>query len=353
VNFGDLLASEQRWWRPDNGALILWKSRDELLQKLRPAGDGLPRDRSELHPAEVWLRLLGLDILVRCTHPETARQVGAYFSSASLPTPVRSPDCVVECDWPQAGRYLFRARPAMAPELLEGVRVQFPGDPRPLPWRGHQPPIPPIGSAILRDRFIGLHAAACMHPSGKVVVFAGDRRSGKTTTAVHLTTRYGWTLLTDETVFLARRTRIIEPFARSIGLAARIDQAANRPPEKLFVPAEEVVSRIAGEPAVASHLVLLEPDAGSGPPRLEPIRPTEALTALLPHHLDVGTSADESLVTLMQFTENCPAALFRYPAPEDLLALPALLQDTWSLTAERDETLRSPDSLFHAEMDLA
>jgi hypothetical protein len=136
-------------------------------------------------------------------------------------------------------------------------------------------------------------------------------------------------------------------------LAARIDQAANRPPEKLFVPAGEVIPRIAGEPAAASHLVLLEPDAGSDLPRLEPIRPTEALIALLPHHLDVGTSADESLVTLMQFTESCPAVLFRYPAPEDLLALPALLQDTWSLSAKRDETLRSPDSLFHAEMDLA
>jgi hypothetical protein len=310
-------------------------------------GEGLPPQLLAGGGHRVWLRLLGLDILVRCAHEATARDIGRYFAeSARVAAPSRSPDCIVECDWPAAGRYLFRARPEHLPQTLEGVRVQLPGDPAPVPWRSHQPPVPPVGSRILAGRFVGLHAAAAAHPSGQVVLFAGERRSGKTTTAMQLTRGYGWTLLTDETVFLLRRTRVVEPFPRSVGLAARIDQESGRMVSKTFVPVDDVIRRVATEPAQATHLVILEPDPSCGEPALEIVRPSDALAHLLPHHLDVGTSADESFVTLLQLTGKCPSAVFRYREPAQLLGLPQAMEKAWRIPAVREEGPAAHDTLF-------
>jgi hypothetical protein len=185
-----------------------------------------------------------------------------------------------------------------------------------------------------------------VHPSGKVVIFAGDRRAGKTTTALNLTRRYGWRLLTDELVFLVRRTPVIEPFPRSIGVAARIDQESGSMVEKVFVPVNTMISEVATEQALASHIVILEPGSSTGRPVLETVAPSAALTSLLPHHIDVGSSADESFVTLLQLTERCPAAVFRYQHPADLLALPRTLEESWGIAAIRNHDQPGDDTLF-------
>jgi hypothetical protein len=333
-----LLAMGQRFARPDDGPLLLWNSHQEMLQQVRATGDGLPAQLHSQDKHELWLRLLGVDILVRCVHETAANQIGQYFARSVRIRPLRSPDCIVECDWPEAGRYLFRARPRHLPEILDGVRFQISGDPQPLPWRSHHPPIPPIGSRILMDRFAGLHAAAAVHPEGAVVIFAGERKSGKSTTALNLTRRYGWSLLTDETVFLLRRTQVVEPFPRSIGVAAQIDHQSGTPVSKDFVPVDDVIKRVATEPALATRVVILEPDGSVSDPELAVVPPSTALAHLLPHNLDVGISADESFVTMLQLTEKCPAAIYRYREPVDLLRLPRELEHTWRIPAFPDAT---------------
>ena len=344
-----LLAAQQRCARPDDGPLLLWQPREEVLKRVRAEGTGLPKALLGPEPGSVWLRLLGLDILVRCLHERTAYEIGQYFSESIQIAPNRSPDCIVECDWPTASRYLFRARPDSAPEELEGIRVQLPGDLGPLPWRSRQPPIPPLGSRILADRFVCLHAAALTHPTGETFLFIGERRSGKTTSSLHLTRRYGWTLLTDEAVFLLRRTRVVEPFPRSIGVAARIDQESGEMLDKAFVPANDLVPRIAKEPAFASYIVVLEPDPACGEPQFEILPASDALVHVLPHQIDVGTSADESFVTLLQLTEHCPSAVYRYKDPADLLALPQAIEKFWHLSSIRDGDPVRPDTLFQLD----
>jgi hypothetical protein len=102
--------------------------------------------------------------------------------------------------------------------------------------------------------------------------------------------------------------------------------------DKAFVPANDLVPRIAKEPAFASYIVVLEPDPACGEPQI-----------------DVGTSADESFVTLLQLTEHCPSAVYRYKDPADLLALPQAIEKFWHLSSIRDGDPVRPDTLFQLD----
>ena len=56
--------------------------------------------------------------------------------------------------------------------------------------------------------------------------------------------------------------------------------------DKAFVPANDLVPRIAKEPAFASYIVVLEPDPACGEPQFEILPASDALVHVLPHQID-------------------------------------------------------------------
>lgn len=116
--------------------------------------------------------------------------------------------------------------------------------------------------------------------------------------------------------------------------------------EKAFVPVNDLVPRIASEPAFASYLVVLEPNQECSEPQFQILPASDALVHILPHQIDVGTSADESFVTLLQLAEHCPSAVYRYKDPADLFDLPQAIERYWHLSSIRDGDPVRPDTLF-------
>jgi hypothetical protein len=272
-------------------------------------------------PYHLTLSLLGASILVRCKYSACAEGIAAHFSPAVC-EPWTTPDIIVDCDWESAGRYLFRARNHVIAEPLTGVRVHCPGSPGSSDWPYTSPPIPPLVLEPFCNRFIGLHGAAAVAPEGSCLLLLGERESGKTTVALDLVNEHGWELLTDETVFIHRRSRLVEPFAHAVGLwDSRIKVAT-----KAAVPAVEACRAIASQPALVTHVVCLEHMGGQTHPGLTPITSSQAFRTFLNHHLDAGCRADEAMVSLVQLARAVPAAVFAHGGYADLRrAVPDLI----------------------------
>jgi len=262
-------------------------------------------------PYQATLSLLGSYILVRCRHKACLEGITEYFSTALCETWCTA-DIVIDCQWEKAERYLFRARPVEDPiEHLAGVRVHMFGRLALEDWPYKEPPLPPFLLEPFVNRFVGLHAAAVEAPNGKGLVVVGNQGSGKTTISVDITNNYGCHILTDETTFIHRRTRFVEPFVGPIGLR-------DKNSSKRIVPASKVCQRIAMKPVSITHLVFLEAaDIQRG--ELLPIDANTTFRFLLKHHLNVGCTIDEAVVTLLQLSRSVSSALFRYGAYKDLL----------------------------------
>jgi len=267
---------------------------------------------------EVNLELLGTQILIRCAHEACAREIQSYFRPC-LRSAWRTPDLLVECHWEEAGKFLFRSRPEDGPPVLEGVRVGRFGEPSTTPWRSYDAPIPPLSEPPLRDRFIALHAASVASPAGGGIVVLGQRRAGKTSLALQLVNSHGGSLLTDETTFIHRRSRIVEPFPRAI-------LQWNNGEPKLARPADEVCQRVSLEPMIIRHLVLLEASPDASAPRLVQEPRDVVLKRLLQHALRAGSSLDETMVTLAGLVKEVPAVTIFHGGYSQLLqCIPELL----------------------------
>lgn len=261
------------------------------------------------YPHSLSLELLGACLLVRCRHAVCLDGIRRQFSAA-VGTVFSTPDVIVDCEWEQADRHLFRARPSSsAGQPLLGVAIMLPGSERSRPWRFASPPLPPLAVPPFRDRFVGLHAAAVVLPEGGAVVLAGERGTGKSTAALSLVNEFGCSLLTDETVFIHRRTILVEPFAQAIG----VWQAG----KKVTVAAVDVCERIVDVSAPIIGVMVLDRQADTKP-GLRPISPAGALRELLRHHLDVGATADEAMVTLVRLAQSVPALRFHWAEPAQL-----------------------------------
>ena len=270
----------------------------------------VPVGPGDAFPYSATFRLLGARILVRTSHPRCLAGVGDQFSAARE-DPWTTPDQIVECSWPEAERYLFRSRPAgEAATPLRGVRVLTPGGPS-AEWTGPDPPLPAFRLPPIQGRFAGLHAAAVRLPAGGVLV-AGARGSGKSTVAVDLVNRHGGEFLTDETVFLHRRTAVVEPYAGAVGVweAGRL---------KHRVPAVDACRSVARGPGEMAALVVLHPGEPAG---LRDLDAGGAFREILAHHVDVGAQADEAMTTLAGLAHRLPAASAGWSSYADLLALP-------------------------------
>lgn len=284
---------------------------------LRPTRDRLPHATS--------FALLGGHVLVRTRHADCMAGIEAQFSAARI-EPWTTPDHIVECTWREAGRYLFRSRPSPPGGVgpLAGVRVLAFNPDGPLAgggdatvpeWPFADPPLPAFRLPPFRDRFVGLHAAAVVLPAGGVVI-VGARGAGKSTTAIELVNSYGGMLLTDETVFLHRRTAIVEPFACCVGTweHGRL---------KHRLPAVEVCARVAVRPTTIDTVLVLRQE-GNGV-AVQPLDAGDAFQAMLNHHVDVGSDPDEAMTTLAMLARQIPVATVHWGSYADLRAVPGAI----------------------------
>lgn len=264
-------------------------------------------------PYSFTLGLLGGTILIRCKHHHCAEEIARFYASVTIDAWC-TPDVIVDCDWSELGPYLFRARPEDKPGPLKGVRVHVPGQLYPTEWEFSHPPVPPFAIDPFRQRFLGIHAAAVTTVEGRALLVVGGKSSGKTTVALGMVDQYGCQLLTDETVCIHRRTALVEPFPRPMGVIRRDEEKL----EKVPTPAHEACRSIAREPAQATHIICLEKLPGTATSSFDELSPAQAFRALTRHQLNTGCCADEAMVTLAQLARRLPTAVFRYCSYNEL-----------------------------------
>lgn len=262
------------------------------------------------------LSLLGCQILIRCKYKQCFQEIMEMFSPVATTTWGTS-DVVIDCNWKAAGRYLFRTRPADS-KPLNGVRVHTKGKIATDDWSYLDPPIPPFVIDPFRERFVAFHAGSVQTPDGKCIIVLGNRGSGKTTTTLALVNSYQCSLLTDETVFLHKRTRLIEPFPRSVHLR----DTDNNSLKKIGVAADKACKLVAHQASLATHMIFLKPNEEVQAGELLKLSSAETMENLLQHHLYAGCSPDESMVTLTQLARELSSFAYRYHTFKDLLLLP-------------------------------
>ncbi|MDF2577355.1 MAG: hypothetical protein K0S74_839 [Chlamydiales bacterium] len=276
-------------------------------------------------PYEESFMMLGAHILFRGLHRRCVDEVSDFFSPFVI-EPWCMPDIIIECDWPEIGRYLFRARPAEDKGPLNGVWVHTHQNLSSEEWNMTDPPFPPFKLAPLSNRFIGLHAAAVQMPDGDCLVIAGHQKAGKTTTALSLVNKYGGSLLTDEVVLIHRRTTIVEPFLRAV----YVWNTAVQNSEKILTPANIACQKVSLLPCRMTKLIFLAPNIETTPEQtLTPMQPSDIFQELIQHHLDWGSTKDEAFVTLFQLAKNINAFKFSYQGYEILQDRIPLMLDTY------------------------
>lgn len=284
-------------------------------------------------PHRLTLCLLGGYVLVRCRYAECRDGIADYFSCAVVERPWRTPDVIVDCTWSAAGRYLFRARPQDHPDpRLQGVRVHVKGVVAAEDWTSRQAPLPPLSVDPFVDRFVALHAGAVTTPDGGALALVGDKGAGKTTTTVDLVNNHRCALITDEATFLHRRTRLVEPFPRSVGVAEHYDRATGQLMKRPR-PADEVCANVEQQPVRLDRVAFLQPSSDVSGVSVEPVSASTALRLLLANQFDVSATADEGLVTLMHLAKSTDTLIVRYGTYEDLCKVGALLLSSGNLRA--------------------
>lgn len=153
---------------------------------------------------------LGCEVTMRFRHAECAAQAAELFDPLLMPS-WRSPDLLIECDWPSMRRDFIRSR-TLGQTDLPGVRIFSEEHPNGSRWSSLLPPFPPVSLVPFRDRFVRLHAAGVVNPKGEGIAILGESGLGKTTIAFQLVQQYGYTLITDEDLFRYRRSCVAEPF---------------------------------------------------------------------------------------------------------------------------------------------
>lgn len=212
-------------------------------------------------------------------------------------------------------RYLHRERPAELEGIpLGGVKYARRGDPTCRDWTSRLPPLVPFHHPANVGRFVGLHAA-CLNIEGLgSIVFPGARGTGKSTVSALLCRNHSAAMLTDESTFLHRRTRIAEPLALAMGIHTH---GPDHPKE--LVAAKRMCATISLTPEpVASICFLARSDSESSVSRVSQV---EALRTLFSHQLNVGCSWDETIATLAPLCSEVTAYRISWSMFEDIPAL--------------------------------
>lgn len=315
---------------PDAGSVM--SSASAEISSLRAVLTDLAQQRCDAGPASVGasadvdtgptsvvsLSLLGARVDVRCAHSACAAGIATFYSASTVPGALSSPEVIIWCDWESPGRHLFRARTDDCTGVpLEGVFIQTLRSAR-APWTSTLPPIPPLASWPFKDRFAALHAATVRTPGGEGTLIAGDRRSGKSTTALLVSERLGAYVLCDETSLIHCRTTLVEPFPHSVGVW--------RNGHKVQIPITEVCPRVAREAVPIHRMLFLKP--GASVSRVSRRSKPDALRELLPHHRDAGTSIGDAMQTMLQLAASAESWSIEYTDHHELVNLVCDLIDT-------------------------
>jgi hypothetical protein len=259
-------------------------------------------------------RLLGCDILVRCTYKACLDEIIDYFPTLQR-NPDVTPDLIIDIEWEHAGKYLFRGRPDTEKgTTLKGVYVHSLGMTTDSEWNVLDPPIPPFVLSPIRDRFVGFHGGAVQTPDNAVVMILGSRGSGKTTIILTLANDYNCRVLTDESIFLHRRTRLIEPFPQPAGILT----VPGNPKSKRPVRSDQVFRSLLTQPAIATHLMFLEPSKTLY--QFGRLHSNATFQRLLIHARAAGSTFDEAVVTMFQLATELPSAEVHYITYNELKA---------------------------------
>ena len=262
----------------------------------------------------LWLRMFGTLILLRCKYIACKNGIEQFYDPFVC-SPSRTADLLVECDWREAGPYLFRARPESEQELLEGVRFQLSGQQVLSNWESRDPPLPPMDLEPFRNRFVGLHGGAVIRKwDGKCLAFAGARSSGKTTLCRELDKLGDYSIIADETLLIHRRSKIAQPFPKAT--AIRLNAAVEK---KKLISASEAFVSLADAPSEISLFLLLERTtkecAG-----IDKLTALEAGHRILQHQVRAGTSWSEGMLTLLDLVTNVQCYHFRHSDYRELVA---------------------------------
>jgi hypothetical protein len=227
-----------------------------------------------------------------------------------------TPDVIVECDWQTADRYLFEPRPRPLSGALEGVRVLVAKQgTRFKPWTSPYPPLPPLDVPPFTGRFVGLRGAVAVTADGHGTLLVGEDEGATLAAAVSLVEGADGRLLADEAALIHRRTQLVEPFltrSKWPGGTQRTDSP------------EDAASSVAASPGLLTRAVVLTAD-DAGTSGLERLGEAAAIRELLKHQLEIGTDADETVVTLLRLALTIETSRFRYNSRDDLPALHAAL----------------------------
>lgn len=270
-------------------------------------------------PYEITLRMLGCNIKVICSFEECVVGIRDYFSPLIISQSLSSPDVILACNWEKASRYLFRSRERTDEKILDGVFYLSPETGKLCNWDFYSPPIPPFSMFPVKGRFVGLHASA-IERDNTAILFVGAKGSGKSTTAVNMTSLdKDIGLITDETALIHVRTNIIDPFPRSVHLWE--ERAGIL--EKVSIPADEICGNIRLKPSFVKRIIILDPLEGTSMVKygLTDISPVEGAQHLMKHHLDTSTNYHESVSTLMNLSVTVPMQKFSYKTFAELSEL--------------------------------
>lgn len=264
----------------------------------------------------IQVNILGGLIEVRCKYKECLDGIMDFFST-SISYSFTVPDIIIYCDWEQSGRYLYRTSPSNYKEpILEGVFYQLPGHDKVEPWDSYDPPLPPFVKEPFANMFVGLHAAAIKDKQNNAILFIGPQGSGKTTSALQMVNNSdAYELLTDETVFLRKRSLLVEPFPRLV--LPRI--LINGEVTKCAVTAREAFKQVARQSALINHVFFLKRVSDSN--GITGISTDEAYRSIVEHYQYAGSSFKESMITLSIVAKEVPFSRIHYSNYKELLAI--------------------------------
>lgn len=262
------------------------------------------------------IKILGGIIEVRCKYYECLEGIEAFFS-ASITDAFITPDIIIYCNWKKADRYLFRTRPKEdGDEFLPGVFYQKSGSTEILPWDSYDPPLPPFIKKPFINSFVGLHAGAIKGDKNNAILFIGSRGSGKTTSTLELVNNFEqYELLTDETVFIRKRSLLVEPFPRLVLPRAIADGEI----KKYSLRADQAYKRVAKQPAIVTHGFFLKKDIGG--PFISKISSIDAYRNIVEHYKYAGTGLKESMITLSLVAQEAEFSVISYKNYEDLKSI--------------------------------
>lgn len=253
--------------------------------------------------------IFGVIVKVECLYEECLNQIKEHFPIFEIKEPYANPDIIVECDWKEQGKYLFRSRPLNEIGNLEGVRIRLPGNIY-KEWSRLEPPLPPFSEAPLSNRFIGIHASCVADDKGNSMIIVGERGFGKSTLSAKLVKEFGYFLVTDELSIIHNRSSIVEPYPRPLGLW---EARENGNIEKINLPATAFSDKLAKRATNIRRIIILDKkEYPIQSPMKNLISSSLLLKVLMTQHIDLGLSLNEGLATLINLSVKVPALKLTY-----------------------------------------